>query len=117
MKGCCFYTAGTTAATACADSRLQYAGIPFSDTPTEEVTHLLLPVPSLQDDGLIRGGNYLQDVLDTLPSGISVFGGNLPEMAGYKLYDLLKSPSYVAENAYITAHCAVRLIMEKLPYA
>ncbi len=117
MKGCCFYTAGYTAATACAVRRLQNAGIPFSSEPDPKVTHLLLPIPSLQDDGMIRGGQALSDVLDTLPKGISVFGGNLPELKGYKVYDFLKLPTYVAENAYITAHCAVRLIMDKLPMA
>ncbi len=117
MKGCCFYTAGNTAATDCAVRRLQNAGITFADRPSADVTHLLLPVPSLQEDGSIRGGGDLQEILSLLPSGISVFGGNLPEMAGCQQYDLLKSPAYVAENAYITAHCAVRLILEKLPCA
>ncbi len=116
MKGCCFYTAGNTAATACAVRRLQEAGIRFVDAPSPTVTHLLLPVPSLQEDGRIKGGESLQDVLTLLPQDISVFGGNLPELPSYQVYDLLKLPAYVAENAYITAHCAIRLIMDKLPF-
>lgn len=116
MKGCCFYTAGNTAAAACAVRRLEKEGIPFSPLPGPDVTHLLLPVPSLQDDGFIKGGGSLQALLNRLPQGITIFGGNLPELKDYKIYDLLKLPAYVAENAYITAHCAIRLIMDKLPF-
>ncbi len=117
MKDCCFYTAGNNAAAACAVRRLQEAGIRFSDTPASCITHLLLPVPSLQDDGRIRGGQDFGELLNQLPRGISIFGGKLPELPGYCVYDLLCSPAYVAENAYITAHCTVRLIMEQLPFA
>ncbi len=117
MKGCCFYTAGTTAANACAVRRLQNAGIQFSSAPSADVTHLLLPVPSLQEGSILRGGGDLHQILAPLPKGITIFGGNLPVLDGYRVYDLLKLPAYVAENAYITAHCAVRLIMDRLPLA
>ena len=33
----------------------------------------------------------------------------------YQAIDLLQDPYYVAENARITAHCAIRLAAEKLP--
>lgn len=117
MKGRFFYTAGYTAATACAVRRLQDAGISFLSAPEDTVTHLLLPVPSLNTDGSIKGGGDLDRLLHQLPQGVSIFGGNLPELPNYRVYDLLKTPVYVAENAYITAHCAVRLAMEKLPFA
>lgn len=112
-----FYTAGNTAALTCAIQRLKATGCRFSSVPCAEVTDLLLPVPSLNPDGTVKGGEVLQDILNTLPSGITVYGGNLPQLAGYRVRDLLKDPAYVAENAYITAHCAVRLAMEKLPIA
>lgn len=92
-------------------------GISFLSAPEDAVTHLLLPVPSLNADGSIKGGGDLRRLLSQLPQGISIFGGNLPELPGYRVYDLLKTPAYVAENAYITAHCAVRLAMERLPFA
>ncbi len=117
MEDFCFYTAGYSAATECAVRRLKNAGVSFASAPNSQVTHLLLPVPSLQDDGSIKGGGNFYDILNQLSPGISVFGGNLPDANGCRVYDLLKNPAYVAENAYITAHCAVRIIMERLPIA
>ena len=117
MHGHIFYTAGNTAALTCAVKRLANAGCCFSPAPSQEITDLILPVPSLDPDGNMKGGIPLQDVLQKLPAGITIYGGNLPELPGYSVRDLLKDPTYVAENAYITAHCAVRLAMEKLPIA
>lgn len=117
MRGRIFYTAGNTAALTCAAQRLKSAGCSFAQDPCGEVTDLLLPVPSLDPGGNIKGGDHLQDILKLLPAGITVYGGNLPELTGYRVWDLLKDPAYVAENAYITAHCAVRLAMERLPIA
>lgn len=117
MRGRIFYTAGHTAALSCAVERLKCAGVLFSSVPCAEVTDLLLPVPSCDPNGDLKGGISLQTVLHQLPAGITVYGGNLPELTGYAVQDLLKDPTYVAENAYITAHCAVRLAMEKLPVA
>ena len=108
-----FCTAGSSPALNCAIQALFDAGCDFSGIPT----HLLLPVPSLRPDGQIVGGGELTFVLDNLPRDITVIGGNLPELPGYRVWDLLKDPEYVAENAYITAHCAVCLALEKLPIA
>ncbi len=58
----------------------------------KEATHLLLPVPTRDPDGL-----------PMLPEGITVFGGNIE-----KGIDLLKDPYYLQENAAITAHCALK---------
>ncbi len=117
MNSCIFYTAGNTAALACAAEQLKSSGCRFAEKPGPEVTHLLLPVPSLDSNGCIRGGDSLQSILQQLPENIQIFGGNLPALDGYNVYDLLQDPSYIAENGYITAHCAVRLIMDKLPTA
>lgn len=117
MRGRIFYTAGNTAALTYAVERLKEAGCLFSPVPHNQVTDLLLPVPSCNPDGTIKGSGSLQDILKLLPNDITVYGGNLPELPGYAVRDLLKDPAYVAENAYITAHCAVKLAMEKLPIA
>ena len=110
-----FYTAGETAALCRAITLLQQAGITFAPTPGSHITHLLLPIPSLLPDGTIRGGEDFYQLLKKLPQDISIIGGNLPALPQYKVIDLLQDPIYVAENAYITAHCAIRLMMEKLP--
>lgn len=110
-----FYTAGSNDATPYAVSQLTEQGCTFLPYPKPVVTHLLLPVPSLEKGNSIRGGGNLQSILARLPEEVKIIGGNLPEIPGHTVYDLLKDPIYVAENAYITAHCAVRLAMEKMP--
>ncbi len=96
---------------------LQENHIPVLSAPEERVTHLLLPVPSFSPDGTIKGGGDLETVLSVLPKSITVIGGNLhhPALAGYSLIDLLQDPIYTAENAGITAHCAVKLLSSCLP--
>ena len=84
------------------------------DRPCESISHLLLPVPSFDADGTIRGGGDLQELLGLLPKNICIIGGYLPQIPGYRCIDLLKDPKYLADNAYITAHCAIRLAMLQL---
>ena len=108
-----FYIGGNSPALTFAIEILAKSGIDFSGKPT----HLLLPVPSISQDGNIIGGNDLHSLLKELSQSITIIGGNLPELPGYEVWDLLKDPEYVAENAYITAHCAVRLAMDRLPIA
>lgn len=117
MGSITFYTAGSTAALTCAAEQLAKAGCHFSDIPSPHITHLLLPVPSMASDGCIKGGKMLTDILKELPENVTVIGGNLPALPGHRVYDLMQDPAYVAENAYITAHCAVRLVMDRLPVA
>lgn len=99
---------------------LEYAiaMLPVSPAPNEQVTHLLLPVPSFTPDGGIRGGGDLKTVLYALPENITVIGGNLqhPDLSGYKCLDLLEDAYYVTENADITARCAVKLLSDCLPF-
>ena len=85
--------------------------------PCDSVTHLLLPVPSMDTDGTIKGGGNLAELLAMLPKNITVMGGNLPAelLSGYKTLDLLQDPTYLATNASITAYCALRLALIKLP--
>lgn len=115
IKGRLFYTAGNNAALSWAIQQLADYGCSISPYPSPVVTHLLLPIPSLDNGDIVRGGGNLHTTLAKLPQEITIIGGNLPELSRYKIIDLMKDPIYVAENAYITAHCAVRMAMEKLP--
>ena len=85
---------------------------------SETATHLLLPVPSFLSDGSLQGGGNLEELLSRCPKAITVIGGNLkhPALTHYKTVDLLQDPLYLAENANITAHCAISLAMHKLPF-
>lgn len=107
-----FYAAGNTGALTHAATELKRNGFAFTDSPTQAVTHLLLPVPSFS-----LSSEELRQVLAGLPKDITVFGGFLdrPELTGYKRFDLLEDEIYLAKNAQITAHCAVTVAAERLP--
>ena len=111
------YSTGHTDALVYAIRLLNDAGIEFLPCPDRHATHLLLPVPSFDPDGRIKGGGSLESLLWQLPEDVVVIGGGLsrPELAKYQTVDLLEDPGYVAENAAITAYCAVRLAMQQLP--
>lgn len=87
------------------------------DHPSPEITHLLLPIPSFEADGTIKGGGSLEELLRMLPKNVTVIGGNLntPALASYRTIDLLQDAQYLADNAAITAHCALKLTMNQLP--
>lgn len=115
MDSCLIYTAGETAALKVAVRHLKGCGFHFAQAPSSSVTHLLLPVPSLEPDGSIKGGGMLDELLKKLPPNVRIIGGNLPDI-GYRTYDLLQDADYVAENAFLTAHCALRLVLDLLPF-
>ena len=96
---------------------LQNSGIDITDTPSNEVTHLLLPAPAFQQNGKLAGGQDLQELLCTIPKTVTVIGGNLnsPSLSGYRTFDLLQNEDYLAKNAAITAACAVRIATKDLP--
>lgn len=104
-----FCTAGNTAALKYAAAALWSYGWEYDAS----AKCLLLPVPSFDPDGRIKGGGRLEDVLsdDTI-----VFGGNLTHKAlgDVQCFDLLNDPVYLAENASITAYCAVKYALERL---
>ena len=89
---------------------LQAHGCPISSTPDPDITHLLLPVPSFEADGSIKGGGRPEPILRQLPENITVIGGNLsyPALERVSRVDLLEDPVYLSENASITAHCALK---------
>lgn len=117
MRSLTIFTAGNTTALHNACAHLARAGLKLIDHPSPEITHLLLPVPSFAPEGKITGGGELQTLLHMLPQNITVIGGHLdrPELAAYHTLDLLQDPLYLAENAAITAHCALKLAMNQLP--
>ena len=116
MKGIILYPASNTSAMRFAQRELQTMGIRIVSSPAPDVTHFLLPVPSFEADGRIRGGGILEHLLAKLPETVTVIGGNLdhPSLAGYHTIDLLKDPVYLAENAAITADCALRVAGRRL---
>lgn len=109
MENILVFPAGGTEAVQYAAAYLAKAGIPLTDHPTPEVSHLLLDVPSFGPDGALRTGGQVEDLLERLPEGITVAGGNLehPALAGYQKLDLLQDAGYAAQNAAITADCAL----------
>ena len=91
-------------------------GCAIAPAPNNRVTHLFLPVPSFEPDGCIKGGCTPETVLQQLPEDITIIGGKLhhPALTGYKTIDLLEDPVYLAENASVTAHCALKIAANHL---
>lgn len=118
MKCLKFYTAGHTNALMYAVAALQEKGCHFAPEPDVSVTHLLLPSPAFDGNNL-KGGGDIGDILSALPKDITVLGGKLahPALSGYHCIDLLEDAQYLAENARITAHCAVKVALGALPVA
>lgn len=108
MTPCCFYCAADSPAAKIAASLLHARGIAFVKSPSPAVTHVLTNIPTTNADALPA-------LLQQMPAEACIIGGNLPLISGHPTRDLLQDPIYVAENAYITAHCAVRLAMQVLP--
>lgn len=117
MNELTFYCAGSSRALYYAAAFLMEEGAVFLPCPDHAVTHLLLPIPSFEADGSIKGGGDLSEILSRLPKTVTVIGGNLkrPELAEYETLDLLEDPWYLARNASITAHCALELALARLP--
>lgn len=108
---------GSSKAMTFASDIIRKKGFRVAENPNMDVTHLLLPVPAWDIPGIIKGGIALNSVLEQLPETVTVIGGNLdtPELEKYPKFDLLKNAHYLAENAAITAHCALRLMLPMLP--
>ncbi len=117
MKHMTVFPFGRTQALPVAVRRLEACGAKIVGKPDVDVTHLLLPVPSFDADGQVRGGGELEQILKLLPRDITVVGGYLTNslLAGYDKVDLLQDEQYLAENAHLTAECAMRLVRNLLP--
>lgn len=109
------FCAGSTKAVRYAATYLKSFGLPVTDEPSGNVRHLLLDVPSFGANGQLRGGGAAEKLLAQLSKDIIVYGGNLthPALTNYRTVDFLQDPAYLAENAYITAECALDVT---LPY-
>lgn len=90
---------------------LASVGINTTDRAGPDVTHLLLPVPSFSESD-----TYLAHILAELPEDVIVSGGNLrsPLLEHYRVVDFLQDPFYLAENAAITARCAMKIVEEHI---
>ena len=112
-----YYAGGRTAALTHAIKILKENSIVFAPAPGPQVTHLLLGVPAFKPDGSLQGDTDISSMLNMLPRNITVVGGNLkaPELQNCQKIDLLADPFYLAQNAAITAYCAVREAMDRLP--
>lgn len=102
----------------CRNEAIRYAAMQLSDlglnvtyTPAPDVTHLLLPIPSFRN-----GTQYLAHLLNDLSDDVIITGGNLqtPLLDHYRTVDLLQDPYYLADNAAITAKCALLIVEEKI---
>lgn len=89
---------------------LQSRGIRVEREPNRKTTHLLLPVPVFDVE-------KVQPLLQELPSAAVLLGGNLthPLFQTHRRIDLLQDELYLAENAALTAVCAMRLAGQILP--
>lgn len=119
MKGILVYPYRNTPALISAARLLASRGVECTFEPNHRVTHLLLSVPSLDPSGDLRGGGKPEEVLARLPSAVTVVGGRLehPVFSAHSRVDLLEDAYYVAENAALTADCALRLASDRLPVA
>ena len=117
MNSIVFYAATESPVLRFATRRLQDLGYTIAKEPDERATHLLLGVPSFDDSGTLRGGGDLEALLAQLPKTVTIIGGNLrhPILETYRVIDLLEDPYYLAQNAAITAHCAIQVAQEHLP--
>lgn len=113
MKKIVFGSAGNTNALTYARNQLENWGYPILPYTDKSITHLLLPVPSISEDGRIHGGDIFEEILSKIGTNIVVFGGNLPALSRQHV-DFLKDEAYLTENAAITANCAMKLLKQKL---
>lgn len=106
-----YYIAGSSPALKVVGRALDLRGMKVVPEPSGDVTHVVLGVPCRME------GDALRALLEKLSKDVTVFGGFLDrqELRGYRCVDLLKDPRYLAQNAAITAQCAVQVAMEQLP--
>lgn len=109
------FCAGNTKAARYTANYLKSLGLPITDALSDSVGHLLLDVPSFEASGNLRLGGSVENLLAQLPRETVIYGGNLnhPALAGFQTVDFLQDEGYLAENAYITAECALDVA---LPY-
>ena len=107
--------AGGTPAADYAFRYLKEWGVPVTKDLSPTGRHLLLDCPSFREDGQLRCGGDVCDILRQLSADVTVWGGNLnhPKLSNHKAVDILKDPYYLTENAYITAECALDVTLPR----
>ena len=117
MNGITFYAYGNTDALSYAVERLRRLGVTVADVPSKDITHLLLNPPSFDQNGHLVGGGSIDELLQQLPKTATVIGGKLPKelLAPHPTIDLLQDAKYLAQNAALTADCAVSVARQHLP--
>lgn len=106
MSGITVFPMGEGPALRFAVRELSKQGVQIAPSMSDEVTHVLLPVPTKGIDP------------KEIPENVTVIGGNLSCIPDtYSKVDLLREEQYLAENAALTADCALRLLGENLPVA
>ena len=103
MRTITVFPTGEAPAVQFAARELEKQGVKIGSSLSETVTHVLLSVPTKEPE------------LSALPQGVTVIGGNLE--GSFPKIDLLRDEQYLAENAAITADCALRLLAQYLPVA
>ena len=101
MRTITVFPMGEAPAVQFAARELERRGINIEPSFSEKVTHVLLSVPAKESEQ------------SQLPPGVTVIGGNLE--GSFPKIDLLRDEQYLAENAAITADCALRLLAQHLP--
>lgn len=95
------YPTSDSPATVFAAQELAKQGITIADTLHSAVTHILLPVPT--------------KTFPQIPENITLIGGNLDIFPDtHPKIDLLREERYLAENAFLTADCTLRLLGDRL---
>lgn len=102
MNSIRFYIPEPTASVRHAASALRRMGYAVTEEPSASVTHVLLPVPSGE-----------LPPLEDVPEDAILIGGRLTQ-AERRTIDLLRDEQYLADNAAITAHCAVKFALREL---
>ena len=103
MNDIVVFPMGDSPAIPFAAEELKRQGIKIATQLDEHVTYVLLNVPGRAQ------------IPERIPLSVTVIGGNLDGLyTEHKRIDLLRQAQYVAENAALTADCALRLLGQKL---
>ena len=113
MDGLTIFCAGSTKAVRYAANILSGKGLNIVYEPCDNVTCVLLDIPSIG----LRNWDDLRELAAAVPDDSLWIGGGLehPMLEGFKKFDLLNKEGYLKENARITAYCALHIIGAALP--
>ena len=102
---------GTSESCRYCSTALIHQGCHLTDHLSPDITHLLLDIPSFTPSKSQINESQLSELLRRLPSKVTIIGGNLPESIcmDYQTLDLLKNEDFLAQNAAITAECAIQV--------